>query len=149
MLSSCADTQVLPLLGNTFPIPRQGPLSEDHQLGRVYGREQWTRSPGGRCYPCHEKHQEQQKKEEEAAALKRLEEARAANAELRPCRTCRERRRDSVDGWSYCWDNEMIKSDVFGRMWRQPGAQPRTARRGLARTTSCPNVSRAGPTVGQ
>ncbi|MFJ9847103.1 hypothetical protein ACIRYZ_43115 [Kitasatospora sp. NPDC101155] len=64
---------------------------EDHQLGRVYGREQWTRSPGGRCHPCHEKHQEQQKKEEEAAALERLEEARAANAELRPYNVLSER----------------------------------------------------------
>ena len=45
----------------------------------------WTRRPGGRCYPCHEK----QKEREVAAALQQLERARAANAELRPCWTCR------------------------------------------------------------
>ncbi|MDH6710941.1 hypothetical protein P3T27_007692 [Kitasatospora sp. MAA19] len=44
--------------------------------------------PGGRCWPCHGKHQERQEKEA-AAALERLEEARAANAELRSCWTFR------------------------------------------------------------
>ncbi|MFI8085888.1 replication-relaxation family protein [Kitasatospora sp. NPDC086009] len=45
----------------------------------------WTRCPGGRCYPCHDKHQQKQ----EAAALQQLEQARTANAALRPCWTCR------------------------------------------------------------
>lgn len=46
----------------------------------------WTRRPGDRCYPCHRKHKEDQA----AAALQQLETARAANAALRPCWTCRE-----------------------------------------------------------
>ncbi|MEV0537212.1 hypothetical protein [Kitasatospora sp. NPDC050463] len=54
------------------------------------GQKEWTRRPGGRCWPCHEKHQQRQQEEErEARAQARLEAARAANAGLRPCWTCR------------------------------------------------------------
>ncbi|MBV6703244.1 hypothetical protein [Kitasatospora aureofaciens] len=48
----------------------------------------WTRRPGGRCYPCHEKYEERQE-EAAAKALKRLEKAREVNALLRPCWSCR------------------------------------------------------------
>ncbi|WP_331742522.1 hypothetical protein [Kitasatospora sp. NBC_00039] len=48
----------------------------------------WTRRPGDRCHPCHQKHEEQQEKEA-AAALQRLLEAQKENAKLRPCWTCR------------------------------------------------------------
>ncbi|MET8624611.1 hypothetical protein ABZW30_12790 [Kitasatospora sp. NPDC004669] len=49
---------------------------------------QWTRRPGGRCYPCHQEHEERQEKAA-AKARKRLEQARETNAALRPCWTCR------------------------------------------------------------
>ncbi|MGW3045652.1 hypothetical protein ACWC9T_37835 [Kitasatospora sp. NPDC001159] len=49
---------------------------------------QWTRRPGGRCYPCHQKHEERQEKAA-AQARGRLEKARETNASLRPCWTCR------------------------------------------------------------
>ncbi|WP_033334447.1 hypothetical protein [Streptomyces novaecaesareae] len=49
------------------------------------GRKQWTRRPGGRCWPCHQEHTERLEREAE----EQLEAARAANAALRPCWTCR------------------------------------------------------------
>ncbi|MFD5559048.1 hypothetical protein [Kitasatospora griseola] len=49
------------------------------------GRQDFTRRPGGRCWDCHLEHLEK----EAAAARERLHQARAANAELRPCWTCR------------------------------------------------------------
>ncbi|ROR35885.1 replication-relaxation family protein [Kitasatospora cineracea] len=49
------------------------------------GRQDFTRRPRGRCWDCHLEHQEQQA----AAARERLHQARTANAQLRPCWTCR------------------------------------------------------------
>ncbi|WP_195911421.1 replication-relaxation family protein [Streptomyces kaniharaensis] len=51
----------------------------------VHGSRQWTRRPGGRCWPCHQEHTERLEREAE----EQLEAARAANAALRPCWTCR------------------------------------------------------------
>ncbi|TYC68804.1 hypothetical protein [Streptomyces sp. CB01881] len=49
-----------------------------------YGpHSQWTRRPGGRCHPCHQKHEERREKAA-AQARGRLEKAREANAALRP-----------------------------------------------------------------
>ncbi|MFJ9777879.1 replication-relaxation family protein [Kitasatospora sp. NPDC101157] len=54
------------------------------------GRQvEWTRRPGGRCWPYHEKHQQRQQKEQEAKVQAQLEAARTANAALRPCWTSR------------------------------------------------------------
>ncbi|MFD9127418.1 replication-relaxation family protein [Kitasatospora sp. NPDC059571] len=53
-----------------------------------YGRQgqvEWTRRPGGRCWPCHQEHAERLEREAE----EQLEAAREANAALRPCWTCR------------------------------------------------------------
>ncbi|MFJ3221596.1 replication-relaxation family protein [Kitasatospora sp. NPDC086801] len=53
-----------------------------------YGRQgqiEWTRRPGGRCWPCHQDREERLDREAE----ERLEAAREANAALRPCWTCR------------------------------------------------------------
>ncbi|MGY0458626.1 hypothetical protein ACW14Y_40770 [Kitasatospora sp. cg17-2] len=44
-----------------------------------------AQAPGGRCWPCHQDREERLEREAQA----RLEAARAANAELRPCWTCR------------------------------------------------------------
>ncbi|WBP91316.1 hypothetical protein [Kitasatospora cathayae] len=49
------------------------------------GNEQWTRRPGGRCWPCHQAHTEHLEREAE----EQLEAAREASAALRPCWTCR------------------------------------------------------------
>nr|WP_280686306.1 replication-relaxation family protein [Kitasatospora sp. MAA19] len=46
---------------------------------------QWTRRPGGRCWTCHQDRNERLEREAE----EQLEAARAANALLRPCWTCR------------------------------------------------------------
>ncbi|MFF2148638.1 hypothetical protein [Kitasatospora sp. NPDC058190] len=46
---------------------------------------QWTRRPGGRCWPCHQKRKERLEREAE----EQLEAARTANAALCPCWTCR------------------------------------------------------------
>ncbi|MFJ3794242.1 replication-relaxation family protein [Kitasatospora sp. NPDC090091] len=51
----------------------------------VYGSRQWTRRPGGRCWPCHQDREERLEREAE----EQLEAARTANAALRPCWTCR------------------------------------------------------------
>ncbi|MFJ1758651.1 replication-relaxation family protein [Kitasatospora sp. NPDC088134] len=51
----------------------------------VYGSRQWTRRPGGRCWTCHQDREERLEREAE----EQLEAARAANAALRPCWTCR------------------------------------------------------------
>ncbi|MEU9077010.1 replication-relaxation family protein [Kitasatospora sp. NPDC048538] len=53
------------------------------------GRRIWTRRPGGLCWSCHEKEQQRREQKREAKAQARLEAARAANAKLRPCWTCR------------------------------------------------------------
>ncbi|MGW3078068.1 hypothetical protein [Kitasatospora sp. NPDC001132] len=53
------------------------------------GQVEWSRRPGSRCWSCHEREQERREEEREAAAQARLEAARAANAALRPCWTCR------------------------------------------------------------
>ncbi|MFD7735760.1 replication-relaxation family protein [Kitasatospora phosalacinea] len=53
------------------------------------GRQIWTRRPGGLCWSCHEKEEERREEEQEAKAQAQLEAARAANAALRPCWTCR------------------------------------------------------------
>ncbi|MEV7359055.1 hypothetical protein [Kitasatospora sp. NPDC091276] len=53
-----------------------------------YGRQgqvEWTRRPGGRCWPCHQDREERLERE----AQEQLEAARTANAALRPCWTCR------------------------------------------------------------
>ncbi|MCC9312318.1 hypothetical protein LN042_35560 [Kitasatospora sp. RB6PN24] len=53
-----------------------------------YGRQgqvEWTRRRGSRCWSCHQDHEERLERE----AQERLEAARAANAKLRPCWTCR------------------------------------------------------------
>ncbi|MER7757787.1 hypothetical protein [Kitasatospora sp. NPDC097643] len=49
------------------------------------GRVEWTRRLGGRCWPCHQDREECLEREAE----EQLEAARAANAVLRPCWTCR------------------------------------------------------------
>ncbi|WP_043481966.1 hypothetical protein, partial [Kitasatospora aureofaciens] len=46
---------------------------------------EWTRRPGGRCWPCHQDREERLEREAE----EQLEAARTANALLRPCWTCR------------------------------------------------------------
>ncbi|MET8630639.1 hypothetical protein ABZW30_44280 [Kitasatospora sp. NPDC004669] len=51
----------------------------------VYGSRKWTRCPGGRCWTCHQDRKERLEREAE----EQLEAARAANASLRPCWTCR------------------------------------------------------------
>ncbi|MEU1286662.1 hypothetical protein [Kitasatospora sp. NPDC005856] len=49
------------------------------------GQVEWTRRPGGRCWPCHQDREERLEREAE----EQLEAARTANAALRPCWTCR------------------------------------------------------------
>ncbi|MFF2148912.1 hypothetical protein [Kitasatospora sp. NPDC058190] len=49
------------------------------------GQVEWTRRPGGRCWPCHQDRKERLEREAE----EQLEAARTANAALRPCWTCR------------------------------------------------------------
>ncbi|MEU6973851.1 hypothetical protein AB0A71_40230 [Kitasatospora aureofaciens] len=49
------------------------------------GQVEWTRRPGGRCWPCHQDCEERLEREAE----EQLEAARAANAALRPCWRCR------------------------------------------------------------
>ncbi|WP_344469056.1 replication-relaxation family protein [Kitasatospora kazusensis] len=53
------------------------------------GKEQWTRRPDGRCWDCHQKEHQRREEKRKAEAQARLETARAANAQLRPCWTCR------------------------------------------------------------
>ncbi|MFE5586938.1 replication-relaxation family protein [Kitasatospora sp. NPDC056531] len=49
------------------------------------GQVEWTRRPGGRCWPCHQDREDRLEREAE----EQLEAARTANAALRPCWTCR------------------------------------------------------------
>jgi len=73
---ACADCGNVPKQASSWEYGPQGQL-------------EWTRRPGGLCWPCHDKHQQRQQEEREAKAKARLEAARAANATLRPCWTCR------------------------------------------------------------
>ncbi|GAA2158259.1 hypothetical protein GCM10009760_61140 [Kitasatospora kazusensis] len=65
------------------------PLNQSTEEYGSKGRQIWTRRPGGRCWDCHEKEQQRRQEERQAKAqARRLEAARAANAQLRPCWTC-------------------------------------------------------------
>ncbi len=70
-------------------VPRQ----ESTTMYGPHGEQQWTRRPGGRCWDCKEKDLKRREKEKKAKAKakakEQLEAARAANAKLRPCWTCR------------------------------------------------------------
>ncbi len=65
------------------------PWLETTTVYGTHGEQQWTRRPGGRCWDCHETAQERRKQKREAKAQAQLKAARAANAALRPCWTCR------------------------------------------------------------
>ncbi|MFD9598405.1 replication-relaxation family protein [Kitasatospora sp. NPDC059973] len=65
------------------------PLQESTSEYGPKGRLRWTRRPGGRCWDCEEKDLERREKEKKAKAKQQLEAARAANAKLRRCWTCR------------------------------------------------------------
>ncbi|MBP0454053.1 replication-relaxation family protein [Kitasatospora sp. RG8] len=67
---ACADCGQVPKQESTYEYGLHG---------------QWTRRPGGRCYPCHQEHTQLLEQE----AQEQLEAARTANAALRPCWTCR------------------------------------------------------------
>ncbi|MGW2402768.1 replication-relaxation family protein [Kitasatospora sp. NPDC001664] len=66
-------------------VPTQESTSEYGPKGRL----RWFRRPGGRCWDCEEKDLKRREKEKKAKAKQQLEAARAANAKLRPCWTCR------------------------------------------------------------
>ncbi len=66
-------------------VPEQESTSEYGPRGRL----RWTRRPGGRCWSCHERDRQRREDEQEAKAQEQLEAARAANAKLRRCWTCR------------------------------------------------------------
>ncbi|MCC9312519.1 hypothetical protein LN042_36645, partial [Kitasatospora sp. RB6PN24] len=70
---ACADCGNVPKEESTCHYGPDGRLVE------------WTRQPGGRCWPCHQEHTEHLEQEAE----EQLEAARTANAALRPCWTCR------------------------------------------------------------
>ncbi|WP_030464680.1 hypothetical protein [Kitasatospora sp. NRRL B-11411] len=62
-------------------VPEQESTWEYGDRGRV----EWVRRPGGRCWSCQQDREERLEREAE----ERLEAARAVNAKLRPCWSCR------------------------------------------------------------
>ncbi|OKI99915.1 replication-relaxation family protein [Kitasatospora sp. CB01950] len=78
-------------LMKTLACPDCGnvPYWESTQEYGPKGRQTWTRRPGGLCWSCHEKEEERREQEREVEAQARLEAARSANAQLRPCWSCR------------------------------------------------------------